>query len=274
MLALAAQLTVPLFAKPYNFYVWNLNFVGNKDVIMRVNHFLSLCLIATVSNGYAGSMGDNFDEEGALYLKVFAGATFVQNQTVQVVIHGLSFPSETLDYASAGPLYGIGFGYRWPVGSSLGLRLEAEASHSSIKINNIKYYGLINSGLDYNRTTQNALFANAYVDYRCDKFVPYLGVGIGGANAATVYTLKNTEALNPRHSSNNNFAWQAIVGSSYRITDRVSLGLEYRYRGLGTDSFRQTTTDGVLNAQFSNLKNNSNNLLLNLEVVLDGEELS
>lgn len=241
---------------------------------MRVNHFFSLCLMAAISNSYAGSMGDSYVDEENLYLKVFAGATVVNNQTVQVNIQGLAFPSEVLDYASAGPLYGIGIGYRWPVSNNFGLRLEAEASHSTIKINHIKYFGISDNGQDYNRSVQNALFANAYVDYRCDQFVPYLGLGVGGASTATVYTLQNTQALNPRHSSNNNVAWQAILGSSYRITNRVSVGLEYRYRDLGTDNFSQTTEDGVLIGKFSNLKNNSNNLLLNLEVALDGEEFS
>ncbi len=241
---------------------------------MRFNHFLSLCLITAVSNSYAGSMGVSSIDEGNLYLKVFAGATFADNQTVQVRIHDLAFPSEVLDYEGAGPLYGIGLGYRWPMSNEFGLRLEAEASHSSIKINRIRYDGISNNGLDYNRTVQNALFANAYVDYSCNQFVPYLGVGVGGAKAETVYTLQNTQALNPRHGSNNNFAWQAIVGSSYRFTDRVSMGLEYRYRDLGTNNFNQTTEDGVLSGNFSRLKNTSNNVLLNLEVLLDGGSLS
>ena len=66
-------------------------------------------------------------------------------------------------------------------------------------------------------------FANAYLDFnKFEKFTPYVGAGVGAAylRAGGVKTL--------------GFAWNANVGTSFKVTDNIELDINYRYTDLGT----------------------------------------
>jgi hypothetical protein len=58
------------------------------------------------------------------------------------------------------------------------------------------------------------------------------GVGVAGTEIETTNNVFRGE------TSDYNFAWQAGFGLGYRLTDRVNLGVGYRYVDLGSHSFK------------------------------------
>jgi opacity protein-like surface antigen len=66
-------------------------------------------------------------------------------------------------------------------------------------------------------------FANGYIDFKkWDKVTPYIGGGIGAAYLRSGGVKKL------------GLAWNATVGSAYRISDNVEIDINYRYTDLGT----------------------------------------
>lgn len=63
-------------------------------------------------------------------------------------------------------------------------------------------------------------------------FVPGLGIGLAS------FDVKTREEVAHGSGTAYNFAWQAGAGFGYQLTDRVNLGIGYRYMDPGTAKFR------------------------------------
>lgn len=64
------------------------------------------------------------------------------------------------------------------------------------------------------------------------RFQPYVGAGIGGYYAETgniSVNYNNAQYPIHRSGSNGSFAWQAIVGSDYYVSPKISIFAEYKY---------------------------------------------
>jgi opacity protein-like surface antigen len=76
------------------------------------------------------------------------------------------------------------------------------------------------------------MLANAYVDLGTwHGFTPYVGGGIGGAYVKWDSLRNTVGGITTVHegSKNMRFAWAAMVGTSYCVTDKLKLDVGYRY---------------------------------------------
>ncbi|MCY4264376.1 MAG: outer membrane beta-barrel protein [Gammaproteobacteria bacterium] len=72
-----------------------------------------------------------------------------------------------------------------------------------------------------------SLMLNGYYDFNLNGGItPFIGVGIGNASTQATFAPSNTSVLDDDDSG---FAWQAIIGAQYSITDQLSLGVSYRH---------------------------------------------
>jgi opacity protein-like surface antigen len=90
---------------------------------------------------------------------------------------------------------------------------------------------------DYSTATTTVM-ANVYYDFHNEsKFTPYIAAGFGLANTKLEtefsFGTSGMEAFAKQDKTVQNFAWQAGVGVSYAINDKVSLDLGYSYSDFG-----------------------------------------
>jgi len=125
----------------------------------------------------------------------------------------------------------VSAGYHWPVG----LRLEAEGIYLKNDIDKIKSGA--NSAKISGSVDMKALMANALWEFENKtKWFSYLGLGLG-------YGKSKAEAEGDSATSTIPLA-QPILGFGYRITDHVSMSLDYRYlMGLKKLDYEGTKSD-------------------------------
>jgi opacity protein-like surface antigen len=83
---------------------------------------------------------------------------------------------------------------------------------------------------------QTSVMANAYYDFFAhDTFTPYVGVGVGMA-------FINSRVGQFTNSSDTEFAYQAIIGASYKVTPNLRLNLDGRFYGTTNPSFSNNFT--------------------------------
>lgn len=118
-----------------------------------------------------------------------------------------------------------------------GIRTELELAHRDNGVDSVGK--LINSGGDARATT---LMANLNYDIDTNTpFTPFVGIGLGGAR---VELDDVRPVVNNRVADDDMvFAYQGIVGASYRITDAVNMFADYRY--LRTLESEMSTDNGV-----------------------------
>ena len=69
--------------------------------------------------------------------------------------------------------------------------------------------------------------ANAYYDVDLEgAFTPYVGLGLGNADSDVVYAPSDTAILK---GGDDGFAWQALLGASYGLSESIDLFVNYRY---------------------------------------------
>ncbi|MCB1114626.1 MAG: porin family protein [Chlamydiia bacterium] len=85
------------------------------------------------------------------------------------------------------------------------------------------------------RTESTSLFVNTYYDfYNCSRFTPYIGVGAGYTHTSANLFDQYVSVDGTSHG----FTTQFIAGVNTRITERLDLGLEYRYH-LGRSNYHE-----------------------------------
>ncbi len=127
------------------------------------------------------------------------------------------------------------------------LRIEVEGNYQSNDMNKLNYsFSGIESGnvpsfsfpLKGERE-RTAFLLNGYYDFKnSTAFTPYITAGMGG------YHLR----LKGERSSVENdldFAWQAGAGVNYKLDDRISFDLKYRYFGGADAELQSLSPSGV-----------------------------
>lgn len=127
---------------------------------------------------------------------------------------------------------------------------EAQYLYFHSPVNKVKVSGTEQAGSRGNLTTQ-ALMLNGFYNFvgLNAKVTPYVGVGAGMANVkANGRTDSDSAVVN---SSDNVFAYQAIVGAKYSLNDAWSLGLDYRYFRTATADLKYTSSDHNFSDRFT-----------------------
>jgi len=128
----------------------------------------------------------------------------------------------------------LGAGY----GFANGLRGELEFGHQNVGVDSVG--GAANSAGDYKVWSA---MANLLYDWRTSlPVVPYIGAGIGVARL-------DLDGVRPVAGSTvdqaeNAFAWQAMAGVGYAITDQLTASLGYKYFAI-PDAGNYTTAAGT-----------------------------
>ena len=165
------------------------------------------------------------------YLSIFAGGAFQREfehgyTHVNPAENGNSTHDLDMGYIFGGA---IGFHVR------PNIRAELELSHISSDINGQTFDNPIfaaSSGPASGKIQSTSLMVNAWYDFDAiERFRPYIGGGVG------VSFLKGKSLLNGNtdhefNDSQSAFAFQAGLGSQVEVSDRVSLDIGYRFRGV------------------------------------------
>ena len=114
------------------------------------------------------------------------------------------------------------------IGTRLGsiLRAEAELGYQQADIDNPTASGDLSS---------LNLMVNGLVDLpKFAMFTPYIGAGLGAARVTADYT--DTAPAVTVDDSDWAFAWQALAGLDWNLTDRAALNVGYKYFDAGDAS--------------------------------------
>jgi opacity protein-like surface antigen len=107
------------------------------------------------------------------------------------------------------------------------VRVELEYSYTDADIDSN------NVSNDKGEVETKVLFINGFHDFETNnKFKPYFGAGIGWMNVDVEYKQSGIELID---DDDNIFAFQAIAGAGYDITDSLNIFAQARYRN-GEDS--------------------------------------
>lgn len=163
-------------------------------------------------------------DEHKVYLQLNAGAVFAPTNsfTPGVTSGNIDLPRIAFNYDS-GYATGLALGYYL----AEQFRLEAELMHQSNSFNNAF---TANSGSVFNteafkgERTRASFLLNAYYDFKNQTaFTPYITAGVGGSHVEYV----SNDAYGLRNDLD--VAYQVGAGVNYKICDRFSFDLKYRY---------------------------------------------
>ncbi|NOU21685.1 MAG: porin family protein [Methyloglobulus sp.] len=180
--------------------------------------------------------------EHKAYVQFNAGAAFAPSDSIDgsgtaciisgaTTGHCVHFNSNFIEDYDPGFAGSVAIGYQ----IADQFRLEGEALYQSNDNDKVHFsYSGFLSGHNGSvplkgERERTAFLLNGYYDFKnSTAFTPYITAGLGG------YHLR----LKGEHSSVENdldFAWQAGAGVNYKLDDRISFDLKYRYFG-GTDA--------------------------------------
>lgn len=159
------------------------------------------------------------------YATVFGGIGFIQDSTFNGAVGGNPETVE-LQFDEG---FGIGIAYGRTFDLYGGIRGEVELSYQDSDVDTVFFSGNgpaaeINVAGDYAATR---LFANAFKDFDAGTaWTPYIGAGIGVAATDLDVVYGPGVALS---QSDTVFAAQLIAGTSYALSDSLSLTADVRY---------------------------------------------
>ena len=183
------------------------------------------------------------------YVGGHAGAVFLSDSTFEAA--GISIGDAKFDTG-----YGLGVVGGYDYGT---WRLEGEFTYRVNDNKEITSGGITDPvGGD---TSSMALMVNAYYDFRTvsPTFVPYLGVGIGGARVAAEVT-DPTTATTVIDDSDMVLAYQVAAGVGFVVNKQITIDLGYKYFATADPSFEISGAGGVkLDAEYA-----SHNIFLGL----------
>jgi len=162
-------------------------------------------------------------EDRKWYARLDAGGTLLNNTDVEEFIGPASGEMEF------DPGYGFGVSGGYHITPWLAVELQ-----TGYTINGVDGLDAVLTQLPF---TANVVYECKY----CGKFVPFLGVGVGGVTSIfTVDDWVNVgEGTVDLEGSDGDivFAYQAFGGFRYEFNDRMSVGFLYRFRGTGAPSW-------------------------------------
>jgi OmpA-OmpF porin, OOP family len=195
---------------------------------------------------------------GQFYVGVQGGLVFRDSARLDESLPGTSFAiSGDLKFDNPGGGGGISAGY----GFANGIRLEGEAGYRRNGVNEFNF-SMGSVPLDGHESMWDFM-ANTYYDIPTgSRWTPYVGGGIG----LGILQIAASSAGGSADASGDVFAYQAIAGIGYQLTDRINLGVEYRYFATTDMNFQVQAGPGVLDA---NTGYDSHNVFVKLRINLD-----
>jgi len=150
---------------------------------------------------------------------VYAGPYFSGNLGIGLIDDlSVSDGVDTLDF-SFDPGFGasVAFGHAYNTGA----RAELEFSYLKSDVDEVTLVGEGSASLGGDGTLMTMML-NGYYDFMPTQFIsPFLGAGIGYANA-------DLEILG-MSEDDDVFAYQAIAGAAFTLTDQLKFDIQYRY---------------------------------------------
>lgn len=171
-------------------------------------------------------------KEGGWYLGVSGDLTVAQDSDLKDSVAG------TIEYDLSGG-GNIHAGY---VLSDY-LRLELEGGYHSLEFDRISASGVTNTDPSGSFKV-TSIMANGYYDMpNSTSFTPYIGVGLGGA----YLKLNRDTGLGNSEDSDNEFAYQAMVGVSYspKTMPSTDWSIGYHYLGVSEPDFGTIKLDNL-----------------------------
>ena len=228
-----------------------MNIYENKTFIKGFNQMNKTLLLAGVAvslfatNASAGDFQQYVSAKLArTQMRNDASNKFLMKSGNDVVLKG-TIVDETMKYDVSWLRFAYGIAKDLPnVNSSIRTELEYGINSSSKENGefNFKAGHIQRPEIgDYSQKMNiSTLMVNTYYDYKLtDKFVPYIGAGIGLAHIKTtgnVYmpiSVWNTSYSDVAKDTEDNFAWNLSVGAGYKVTENITADLGYRYTNYG-----------------------------------------
>ena len=189
---------------------------------------LTAALLASTAIAQTSSSGDNWmndwDNGGSWYVGGKFGGNWLGKDTH--IVDTNRYPDVPLNGRAS---YNDGFISALQGGFAFnnGFRLEEEFAYRYNGVDKVTPYGAGRGSMhDY------AIMTNALYDIPVDfPLRPYVGVGVGAADYGP-QNIRGDGMGYPAYVGGPDswgFAWQAIAGVAYPLTDNVALTLEYRY---------------------------------------------
>ncbi len=181
-----------------------------------------VCSVA--STQAAGDPVSSFHASDGPYASLRGGAVFLRDADVSSSPLGL--PSGIVE-AGFDPGFGVAgaVGYLWAFYKN-DARLEVEVSYRENAIDEFNALDLPFSAAG--DVSSFAVMANAYYDiYLSERWLSYLGVGIGGARISVDEA--SVAGIPIGSDEDTVFAYQFIVGFGYAVNPVMLLSIDYRY---------------------------------------------
>jgi opacity protein-like surface antigen len=184
-------------------------------------------LLATAAFAVSGINGAYASSpyKGPFYLSVFGGLT-EQDDTEFDYAAGATITTTNESGYAAGAALGYNVGQVGPIS---GIRTELEISYRKNDVEDHSLNGGAALAGPTGETEATAFMLNGYHDFLLgSSFVPYVGAGIGFANVK-FKDFGVTAIPDVLDDDQNVFAYQAMAGVRYSLTQALALGIEYRY---------------------------------------------
>lgn len=194
--------------------------------------YLSTVAVA-VTIGVFGTV-THAQEQGSFYLKAFGGASMLRDTDVTGDVEGTA----SFD---RGPVVGAAFGYDY---ADSPFRSEFEYAYRSGGVSSL----VEGASGDFASTS---FLINGYYELEgYSALTPYLGAGIGYVTEID-FDISGGPAPGG-YSERGSFAWQAMAGASYAITDRIEISGELRYFDAGKRTL--SGSGGRITASYATLE--------------------
>jgi opacity protein-like surface antigen len=171
-------------------------------------------------------------DESNFYAKIFAGANFLQNTTI----------NENNTTYQAGYIVGGSLGYCW----RYGLCVEGEYAYRRNEISKIHFFGQGSSNHGHLQTS--SCMANllwnvplSSMGCACWNIHPFFGAGIG-------YDFQQMHSTSSRIDFSQkwkHFSWQVMAGLAYPIFCNTDITLEYKYHQSGNHFYNHAIGFGL-----------------------------
>lgn len=180
---------------------------------MDFRYLSAVAIIATT--GFAGT-GAVAQEPGSFYLKAFGGGSMLRSAEVTGDVAG------TASFGT-GPVVGAAWGYDY---GDNPFRSEIEYAYRSGPAEPF-------AGGASGDFASTSLLVNGYYDFAAPgRLVPYVGAGAGYVTEIDFDIAGG--AAPGQYSARGGFAWQAMAGVTFAVTDRIGISGELRYFDAGS----------------------------------------
>jgi len=97
-----------------------------------------------------------------------------------------------------------------------------------------------------------SVMANGYVDFGDNRWTGYVGAGLGLAKvkASVDFVDEFDDVEGSFHDSDTGFAWQALAGVKYAVTDNIDVGVKYRFFNVKNVNFNDDLDGETLSGKW------------------------